>query len=640
MPVTPSYTFTETLAGVFVDVAIKGVVVKGTTAVFTSRCFIKVNAPPYLFACDLFGDVDVANSSATVDAKGVSFKLAKVEQGMWGQLQATGDKRELMERRNAAIEEEHERTRGAHEKKKSVITTASKNATDRTIDMDSQKRQTIEARKEAELQAERDDIDAWKASLESGQAKVQENRSLPPPPPTTTTSKSAVMEEDSDEDEEEEDEDEEEGSWAQEEAERRKAAREAEVPSPTPPSEQPLVQRNAAPAPAEPPPPPRATAPAVKAKFTELESKMPARESREVELKKLRDDNKRAIAARSAEQDGESLADRQPLFLKDRGDVALKRGDFGGAIRAYNLALEKDPNVPGVYANRAIAHMKREDYESCVEDCTAALVALESRFEAGEFLTDDEAAARNVVAAPTKIPTTSDMRAQRFKLLMRRSSALGQMALPDRALTDAEAALRLRPDDQDVAVAVDELRVAASPDSAAALRTLGERRFGAKDYGSALEVFGSLVTLLRTSPDGASSRDVVSAIANRAACRLALADFDGAVLDCDDGLATLLDSDGDDHPADSRVLSARAASTLSIPDAAANASLGAMLLARKASAFAHLRRRRESAETFRHAGSLRRAMGDAGTASDLEADALAVETDADAAGDAALSPLA
>ena len=113
-----------------------------------------------------------------------------------------------------------------------------------------------------------------------------------------------------------------------------------------------------------------------------------------------------------------------------------------------------------------------------------------------------------------------------------------------------------------------------------------------------------------------------------------------AVLDCDDGLATLLDSDGDDHPADSRVLSARAASTLSIPDAAANASLGAMLLARKASAFAHLRRRRESAETFRHAGSLRRAMGDAGTASDLEADALAVETDADAAGDAALSPLA
>ena len=40
--------------------------------------------------------------------------------------------------------------------------------------------------------------------------------------------------------------------------------------------------------------------------------------------------------------DSVDLSDRQPVFLKDKGDALFKQGNYYGAINAYGRAMEID----------------------------------------------------------------------------------------------------------------------------------------------------------------------------------------------------------------------------------------------------------------------------------------------------------
>ena len=54
--ITPSHVWEETDSEVTVLVEVKGVP-RSSFDVFASSAFLKVNAPPYLFSCDLEGDI-------------------------------------------------------------------------------------------------------------------------------------------------------------------------------------------------------------------------------------------------------------------------------------------------------------------------------------------------------------------------------------------------------------------------------------------------------------------------------------------------------------------------------------------------------------------------------------------------------
>ena len=69
--ITPTHAWEETDSEVTVRVDIKGVP-RSSLDVFASSCYLKVNAPPYLFSCDLEGEIDDAACVATVDAAGVA----------------------------------------------------------------------------------------------------------------------------------------------------------------------------------------------------------------------------------------------------------------------------------------------------------------------------------------------------------------------------------------------------------------------------------------------------------------------------------------------------------------------------------------------------------------------------------------
>ena len=72
--ITPTHAWEETDSEVTVRVDIKGVP-RSSLDVFASSCYLKVNAPPYLFSCDLEGEIDDAECVATVDAAGTDAEV-------------------------------------------------------------------------------------------------------------------------------------------------------------------------------------------------------------------------------------------------------------------------------------------------------------------------------------------------------------------------------------------------------------------------------------------------------------------------------------------------------------------------------------------------------------------------------------
>jgi dyslexia susceptibility 1 candidate gene 1 protein len=77
MPISPTYEWEETDVALEVRVVLPGAT-KARADVSATDCMIKVNSAPYLLLLDLAGEVDDAQSSATLTADGVRFKLPKV----------------------------------------------------------------------------------------------------------------------------------------------------------------------------------------------------------------------------------------------------------------------------------------------------------------------------------------------------------------------------------------------------------------------------------------------------------------------------------------------------------------------------------------------------------------------------------
>ena len=80
MPIAPAYTWRQTQEAVLVTVELPGLT-RAKTDVFATSVFIKVNAPPYLLALDLWSEIDHLASGAFVSHDRVLFRLRKVGLG-------------------------------------------------------------------------------------------------------------------------------------------------------------------------------------------------------------------------------------------------------------------------------------------------------------------------------------------------------------------------------------------------------------------------------------------------------------------------------------------------------------------------------------------------------------------------------
>ncbi|PNW76405.1 hypothetical protein CHLRE_11g467560v5 [Chlamydomonas reinhardtii] len=580
MPLAPKYTWTETDVAIEVTVEVPGVS-KSKADVFATDAFLKVNSPPYLFALDLAKDVDDTRSSATILPGKVVFTLFKREPGVWGVLAATGEKAALTSRRNASIDRAYAALEAARRARLERKQHEDKAATQRTLDTDRRKRAEVEARKAAELAAERGSLQQWQQRLGLGQEQDAESdyeeedeqadgaeegrqqqqqagggegRAAPDHPDyhgrgwrtsgaAAATGAAAAAGKAAGaaaagsaglkapgrgvDSEEEEDEG----------AERRAGGRgagsdseeEAEAAAPGPAAAGVGAGGAAAagavaarPASFKPLPPPRARLEPVQVTFTQLETgHLPAREHREEEIRAFRKQSRASAleagaAAGGGGDDAADLSERQPLFLKDKGDAMFRAGNFSGALNAYHRAIALDDAAsaaasdpaaaaPALRSNRAACLLALGRAAEAAEDCDRALELLVTftQLETGHL--------------PAREHREEEIRAFRKQS---RASALEAGAAAGGGGDDAADLSERQP---------------------LFLKDKGDAMFRAGNFSGALNAYHRAIAL-DDAASAAASDPAAAAPAlrsNRAACLLALGRAAEAAEDCDRALELL-----------------------------------------------------------------------------------------------------
>uniref|UniRef100_A0A3B4WST2 Dynein axonemal assembly factor 4 n=1 Tax=Seriola lalandi dorsalis TaxID=1841481 RepID=A0A3B4WST2_SERLL len=132
--------------------------------------------------------------------------------------------------------------------------------------------------------------------------------------------------------------------------------------------------------------------------------------------------HKQAEARRAVNPDVEELKDlteenRNPDWLKDKGDKCFATADYLSAVNAYNLAIRLNRKIPALYSNRAACHLKLRNLHKAVEDSSQAL----------DLLT----------------PPVAANAAARARAHVRRGSAFCQLQLYAEGLQDYQAALKI-----------------------------------------------------------------------------------------------------------------------------------------------------------------------------------------------------
>ena len=113
----------------------------------------------------------------------------------------------------------------------------------------------------------------------------------------------------------------------------------------------------------------------IKLGFTE--KKYPLLAARETQLKEPPLPRTASQMQKNSKEEPLSFEEKNPLWLKEKGDNFFSNGDFISALNAYTKALEGDQTFVKCYLNRATCYLKLRAYKNCVGDCEK----IESLFE-------------------------------------------------------------------------------------------------------------------------------------------------------------------------------------------------------------------------------------------------------------------
>ncbi|XP_049300838.1 dynein axonemal assembly factor 4-like [Anopheles funestus] len=124
--------------------------------------------------------------------------------------------------------------------------------------------------------------------------------------------------------------------------------------------------------------------------------------------------------------------ERNPEWLKQRGDTFFQQKNFLAAISAYSAGIRLTKDYYALFLNRSAAHLALENYQRCAEDCSAALELLQPAVEAN--------------------------RKARVACLARRAAALVKLGFLQQGYDEMVAASRLDPEEESLRAEVNRLR--------------------------------------------------------------------------------------------------------------------------------------------------------------------------------------
>ncbi|KAI8482091.1 hypothetical protein Bbelb_401780 [Branchiostoma belcheri] len=399
MPITvKDYTWEETETSVFITVPLKGVQAKKTD-IFSTDKYIKVNYPPYLFEVDLFAPVVDDKSTAQVGNGTVVFKLVKKDPGIWAQLAASSAaaaERKRQEQKYALREqmrlEEEERTRVENTKKAerelamTELETWKKQQVQNEIAKRNEEKikfekleQRIELAEEEEKKPQEKTHKTEEIEPAKKKSEATQKKSEPAKKKTEADKKKSSMFDDDD-----------------------------------------------------------VNMPAIRSKgkievtFTPRVFPTPVRESKLHEEEEWL--KKQAEAMRAAEIDDPNLSEEEknPLWLKEKGDGFYKSGNILAAVNAYSQAIRMDSKMPALYSNRAACHLQIRNFHKAAQDSSRAL----------ELLT----------------PPVPANAAARCKAHVRRGTSLCELEMYVEGLMDYEAALKIDPKNETLAQDAERIR--------------------------------------------------------------------------------------------------------------------------------------------------------------------------------------
>ena len=290
-------------------------------------------------------------------------------------------------------------------------------------------------------------------------------------------------------------------------------------------------------------PDPRETS-TIKLGFTERFFPTPARESKLQEESDWLAKNGAHVGKRWGQKrdgdkgklnDARDISERDPMWLKGKGDDFYRSRDFQSAANAYSAAIAVDPEDPMVPAlsNRAACYLRMGKYKLCRVDCSRVIECLPPVPNA---------------AASGKLNPRELRKAQlgtRSRILVRRGAASCELGEYQLAVVDYEEAISILLLDQEAvtggpagtqlsAEAVEQaknqihalhadLRRIRNLSECSNLKEAGDVALRRKDTEQAVESYSKAIEL---------DASFVSALSNRSAAYLVLGKWQLAVDDC------------------------------------------------------------------------------------------------------------
>ncbi|XP_006074989.3 dynein axonemal assembly factor 4 isoform X2 [Bubalus bubalis] len=344
-----NYSWQQTSTAVFISVPLRGVSVRDAD-VFCTENYLKVNCPPFLFEVFLYAPIDDESSKAKIGNNTIVFTLRKKEAAMWETLSLSGVDKEMMQRiREKSILQAQERAKEAMEAKAVARREDQKYTLNVMMKIEEEKRKKIEDMKENERIKATKELEAWKEC----QRKAEELKIIQR----------------------------EEKLYHQEkqmEEERKKLKHKCltgnsaskNLATKGRNSENIFFEKlkeDSVPA-------PRSVG-SIKISFTPRVFPTALRESQVAEEEEWL--HKQAEARRAMNTDIPELCDlkeeeKNPEWLKDKGNKLFAMENYLAAINAYNLAIKLNNKIPLLYLNRAACHLKLKNLHKAIEDSSKA----------------------------------------------------------------------------------------------------------------------------------------------------------------------------------------------------------------------------------------------------------------------------
>ncbi|XP_076851414.1 dynein axonemal assembly factor 4 isoform X3 [Brachyhypopomus gauderio] len=365
MPLTvEDYTWTQTETTVYISIPLKGVKTSKVDVLCTDE-YLKVSFAPFLFEAFLFQPIDDDKSVARIGNGAAVFTLPKKEGVLWERLCRSVEKDKQRESREEAILKTQKKHAEKSQAKATKAQLEKKFTLETMMKLEEDERKSIQRMKDEECAKATAELEVWKEKQRKTEEEEEEIRRRTRGEMSTRAQARCV--------------------------------------EPAGPRESGCIKIN----------------------FTPRVFPTALRESRMHEEEEWL--MKQAEARRAANADLAQLEDlkeeeRNPDWLKNKGDTFFRLGNYQAAVNAYDLAIRLNRAIPALFSNRAACHLKMRNLHKAVEDSSRAL----------ELLT----------------PAVADNAAARVKAHVRRGTAFCELELFVEGLQDYQAALRIDPHNQ------------------------------------------------------------------------------------------------------------------------------------------------------------------------------------------------